>query len=229
MSGSAAFSDTLTRGLSYAVGVGYFYRGVYDRLADAPSEYDPGDMVVATAGADFGLRAGILRADLGVVYYLPESENGSETYQHGSEVTIKVAHIGGLSNLHYRLQGYDVVGLPDKCLDGEQLMREPENSHGNRGGLEISGKCGIGQRFTVEAIGGMREEMANGYEKGLPQYRGRKVVGDLGLRVAAAPFGFLWVELGGRYYRGSVGERFAFVGGMEIQGVEADIGLTVRF
>jgi hypothetical protein len=226
---SAAFSDRIGKRLRYAVGIGYYYKGPYDRLERQDSRYNPADVLVGTGGIDVLLGPGVLRYDIMANYFSPESENDKEVYQLGGMLRMKLRYLAKLAKFTIDVGAHGTYRANSKVVshgDGE-LHTEGDETYGNHAGADLGAKYWFTKRINVGVAVDIDAETPNGYPKNTLDYKGRALIAGFGGGVGFSPVRPLFVDVSGRYYLGSIGPRYALSGGIELRGWE--LGLVGRY
>jgi hypothetical protein len=214
------------------VGLGYLRKGEYDPTRDvAGDDLDPGDeLTAAILGDVYVLDAVRLMARASYTYFTTDTRGGVETFREGEELDFRVSAEWRPEPWYVVVTLRDIVQLKAERLDTSgRLATEPHNSNGNdfRAGLTVG--YIINDRWSVEGSAAVRWVGANDYPAGDLLRDGGRVKVAFGPAVTWSPTRTLAVSAGVAYFILDVEQSPIFPRAGTIQGVHADLRLTIRF
>ena len=213
-------------------GVGYLYRGSYDRTQDfVNDDLDPGDELTALVLADVLLGdAWRLLGQVGFTTYGTDERGGKETFQEGDEVDLRAAVEWRPEPWWVVVAVRDVIRTKAERLNtAGRLTTEPRNSRGNDFRAGVTAGYILDDVWNLALAVELRYVAANDYPESNPLFDGGRTKVAVGPSVTWTPDRRFGVEGTARYFFMDAERSPVFPQAGTIHGVHLDLRVLYRF
>jgi hypothetical protein len=199
--------------LNVGASVAYQYNGKYEPYEGVP-EYDPGDKLNFTAGADWERDRVTLGGELSLGFYTKDKLDGEEIFKQSSTVSAQLSARTGSDNLNLQAGlGFLARGRNERYTTDEKLKL-----YGDEVSLWAAVQLRLSQDWALSPMVQYRSIGAN--DEG---FESSKLLA-LGATLSKALGGKASLRLGGRFYTGD-----ADGGALDLTGFQATVGLATDF